>query len=79
MAISDSIVDTTRLPPRKEKKFAVVAFFLLVLFGFGFMFAHFRPRSSSHSFHLNTVDDRAYDALLSPQVRNQLSSYVLLA
>jgi hypothetical protein len=68
MAISDSIVVTASLPLRK-KRIAVVAFLLLALFGFGFMFAHLRPRSTSHSLLLNAVDDRAYDARQAPQVR----------
>jgi hypothetical protein len=70
MAISDSIVVTTRLPLRKEKRIAVVAFLLLALFGFGFMYARLRPRAISHSFLLNAVDDRAYDARQAPQVRS---------
>jgi hypothetical protein len=78
MSNSHSAVDTTCLPLRKEKRVAVVAFLLLALFSFGFMFANLRPRSILHSFQLNTVDDRAYDARQAPQVRNQLSSNVLL-
>jgi hypothetical protein len=72
MAISESTVDTSCLPLRKEKRISVVACLLLALFGFGFIFARLRPRSTSHSFQLNAVDDRAYDARQAPQVRNHV-------
>ena len=75
MSVHVSTLDATSLPLRKEKRVAVVAFLLLSLFGFGFMFAHLRPRLTSHSFLSNIVDDRAYDAVQAPQVRNLSSSY----
>ena len=76
MSISDSTVDTASFPHRKEKiRIAVVAFLLSALFCLGFMFTHLRPKSKLHSFHLNAVDDRAYDALRAPQVRNWSSLY----
>jgi hypothetical protein len=68
MSAHDSTVDTACLPLRKEKRVAVVTFLLLSLFGFGFMFAHLRPRSTSHSYLSNIVDGRANDALQAPQV-----------
>jgi hypothetical protein len=76
MSISDSMVDIACLLRKKEKRVAFVALLLLALFRPGFMIAHLRPRSTSHSFHFNTVDDGAYDAFHAPQVRNNLSSYV---
>jgi hypothetical protein len=62
MSVHDSTVDTACLPLRKEKRVAVITFLLLSLFGFGFMFANLRPRSTSHSFLSNTIHDRASDA-----------------
>ena len=70
MFAHDSEADIKCRPHRKEKRVAVVAFLLLSLFGFGFMFAHLRPRSTLHSFLSTIVDDRACDALQAPQVRN---------
>jgi hypothetical protein len=70
MSIHNSTVDTTYFPLRKEKRVAVVAFLLLSLFGFSFTYAHLGPRSTSHSFPSTIVDDRAYDSLEAPQVRN---------
>jgi hypothetical protein len=70
MSIRESTVETAFLPLRKEKRVAVVAFLLLSLFGFGFVFAHLRPRSISRSFLSNIVDGRANEDLQAPQVRN---------
>ena len=75
MSVHDSTVDNTSLPHRKERRVAVVGFLLLSLFSFGFMFAHLRPRSTLHSFLSTIVDDRVYDALQAPQVRNRFYSY----
>lgn len=69
MSTSDPMLDIACVPQRKEKRIAVVAFFILALFGSGFMFAHLRPTSTSHFFRSNTVDDRALNALQVPQVR----------